>query len=87
MTNLLTKGQRMGRKAHFHVEGENFDGIREAKVTIEENGKSGLFIVRPKGRRVFYSLPLAEVAAIVLWRDKKATAAAEASNLRRSTRS
>lgn len=74
----------MSRRAHFHVAGENFNGPREATVTVEENAKAGLFIVRPKGSRDVYSMPLAELAAHVIWKNVKQEAAAAHSPLRRS---
>jgi hypothetical protein len=57
----------MSRAARFRVFGR-FDAPRahEATVTIER--ERGLFSVRPLRRRRVYELPLADVAAMVVWR-------------------
>jgi hypothetical protein len=63
------------RRAHFTVP-LHLDGARECTVTIEEHpaDREGLrtyVVVRPKGRRQTYSLPLAAVAEMVAWKVAK----------------
>jgi hypothetical protein len=56
-------------KVHVRVYGR-FDGAEAATVTIERS--RGLFTVRPLRRRRLYTLPLSDVAEMVIWRVVKA---------------
>ena len=59
-------------KSRFKLEGR-FDGADGATVTINRDGVP-LFSVRPSRRRREYTLPLKDVAEMVLWRIVKAEA-------------
>lgn len=58
-------------KSKFKLEGR-FDGADGATVTIDRGPM--LFSVRPSRRRREYTLPLKDVAEMVLWRIVKAEA-------------
>lgn len=62
------------RRARFHVAG-HFDGARSATVTIVDDGRAPLVVVRPYRRRRNYELLLADVADAVIWRVVRAEAA------------
>ena len=59
-------------KSKFRIEGR-FDGANGATVTINRDGVP-LFAVRPLRRKREYTLPLKDVAEMVLWRIVKAEA-------------
>lgn len=59
-------------KAKFKTYGR-FDGANTATVTIDRN--ADLFSVRPLRRKREYTLPLAVIAEMVIWRIVKAEAA------------
>lgn len=61
-------------RSRFKIEGR-FDGTTGATVTIDRGAM--LFSVRPLRRRREYTLPLTDVAEMVLWRIVKAEAAAK----------
>lgn len=61
-------------RSRFKIEGR-FDGTAGATVTIDRGAM--LFSVRPLRRRREYTLPLTDVAEMVLWRIVKAEAAAK----------
>lgn len=56
----------MPRCAHFRVTGENFNGQREATVTIEERARATLFEVRPLYSKETFTLTLADVAKRII---------------------
>jgi hypothetical protein len=58
-------------KSKFRVDGR-MDGANGATVTIDRG--VGLFSVRPLRRKREYTLPLKDVAEMVLWRIVKAEA-------------
>jgi hypothetical protein len=64
-------------RARFRVSSEKaeFNKAKTATVTISRLG--GFFSVRPYRQRKTYSLPLSEVALMVLWRILKAEAEAK----------
>lgn len=53
--------------ARFRVEGRNYDGVRQATVIIDRD-EHGFFTVRPMRRHRTYTMLLADVAELVLWR-------------------
>lgn len=57
----------MRRRAHFTVEGRNFDGKKKASVVVEQDGPHTLVRVRPSRHRREFVLPLADVAERVIW--------------------
>jgi len=57
----------MRRRAHFAVEGRNFDGKKTASVVVEQDGPHTLLRVRPSRHRREFVLPLADVAERVIW--------------------
>jgi hypothetical protein len=71
------------RPAHFRVEGR-FDGTRSATVTVDR--LRGLISVRPARRRRVYELPLAAVAAGIIYDVTKAELAAKRAAKRKNSR-
>lgn len=71
----------MARKARFKVYGR-MDGAPSATVEIDR--ASDLITVRPLRRRKTYTLPLASVAEMVIWRFARAEAAEKQSKRRKA---
>jgi hypothetical protein len=61
-------------RARFKVKSDKPDFNQATTATVTISRLTGVFSVRPYHRRTTYSLPLAEVAQMVLWRVIKAEA-------------
>jgi hypothetical protein len=72
------------RRARFRVFGR-FDGATAA--TVEVDRAAGLFTVRPLRRRRTFTLPLAAVAEMVIWRIVRAEVAERRAARRKGRRS
>ena len=54
------------RRAHFRVD-VRLNGAAGGTVTIEQNGTTGLFTVRPRRMRKTYTMTLGDVAEYVVF--------------------